>query len=442
MNRFKPSFYNYFFDAGVGDGSLAYNSRSNILLHFSADDYREVEHIINSLQKHTAYNPKSNVVDLLVDNHFLVPKEEDELEAIKLSSKTGIEKKKSLTLTLAPTLACNLRCTYCFENHTSEKMSVEVQTKLLDFVQSKVRKGGNLHINWFGGEPLLEPRIIQELSQKFIIICKEKKVNYSASIITNGVLLTKKNAEMLRDCQVKNTQITLDGMPEIHNKRRPDLSGKGTFEKIIGNIKAANEYLTIIVRVNIDKTNREQIQWLTDYFQKDKTLSGIYIYPGQVQGFSEVCNDIASNCIENLDFTQITFQRYIKEYQKGFARAEFPKRLEHACCADHANSFVIAPSGLVFKCWNEIAETEKKSIGSLLQKTVYSKKRDPYSWDNWNIFQYEDCINCKFLPICMGSCPNMAIKNQDATSAICTPFKETLLDTLRLYHVDQLIRQS
>jgi uncharacterized protein len=444
MDKLKPSFYNFFFEVGVGEGYLAYNSRANTLLYFSAEDYTKVSSVMNDgYKQNKIISLGQEDKELLLQSGFFVPKEENELEVLKNESYIGRENIKSLTLTIAPTLACNLRCIYCFENHEASHMSKIVQEKLIEFVKHKIIHAGSLHINWFGGEPLLQPKIIKYLSEAFIKICEEKQAQYSASIITNGVLLSEEYAKILQSCMVRSVQITLDGMPEIHDKRRFDVKGKGTFEKIINNVKIAKTYLSIIIRVNIDETNREQLQKINDYFQQDTALAGIFIYPGQVQEFNEVCGDIASTCIDNQDFAKFSFEREIISYQKGYrASVNYPKRLKYACAADYTNSFVVAPSGLLFKCWNEIGGSADKAVGNLLEEVYYNKERDFYAWENWNIFQYSECIICKYLPICMGTCPYLAIRKHNLKSAICTPLKETLFDSLRLYHIDQLIKNS
>lgn len=49
---------------------------------------------------------------------------------------------------------------------------------------------------------------------------KDKFASYSASIVTNGYLLTEKVAKQLKKLNIENVQITLDGPAYIHNKRR------------------------------------------------------------------------------------------------------------------------------------------------------------------------------------------------------------------------------
>ena len=90
-----------------------------------------------------------------------------------------------------------------------------------------------LSVAWFGGEPLVGMPVIESLSQRIIALCKEKNVQYSASIITNGYLLTKEVAEKLKEYHVRSAQITVDGPKEIHDTRRPMANGQGTYDVIM-----------------------------------------------------------------------------------------------------------------------------------------------------------------------------------------------------------------
>src|SRR5207302_1361041 len=61
-------------------------------------------------------------------------------------------------VTLMPTLACNLACTYCFQKDTPAftKMSDEDRDRSLEWILRRIdeRALSALHLHYFGGEPL------------------------------------------------------------------------------------------------------------------------------------------------------------------------------------------------------------------------------------------------------------------------------------------------
>ena len=144
-----------------------------------------------------------------------------------------------VSLTICPTMGCNFDCPYCFENHKAGKMTEKTQNdvanlaeRMLDASQNKV-----MFVTWFGGEPLLAPDVIENLSKRLMALCEKKGAEYSASIVTNGYLLTQENADILTRCGVKISQITLDGVGEAHDKTRHLAGGGATFERITENLR-------------------------------------------------------------------------------------------------------------------------------------------------------------------------------------------------------------
>jgi uncharacterized protein len=136
-----------------------------------------------------------------------------------------------LTLTIFPTGKCNFCCPYCFEASkpfSREAMTMDAQNAVLKFVQRNIPNHKALHVNWFGGEPLLEPEIIERLSNQFIQICNTRFLPYSADIITNGFFLDADMFDMLYKLKVYNYMITIDGFKEQHDQLRfaPNLDGE------------------------------------------------------------------------------------------------------------------------------------------------------------------------------------------------------------------------
>lgn len=69
-------------------------------------------------------------------------------------------------------MVCNFDCPYCFEDHFAGKMSEEVQDDVVALAERMLEASGtkDLHVTWFGGEPLLAPDIIESLSARLIVL--------------------------------------------------------------------------------------------------------------------------------------------------------------------------------------------------------------------------------------------------------------------------------
>ena len=98
--------------------------------------------------------------------------------------------------TLMVTHACNLRCVYCFEKYKSNdparKMSFEtaktVLSKELDMFTASYRDGERFAVEFFGGEPLLNFRLIESVYGWIKSLPLDFPVVFQ--ITTNGTLLT------------------------------------------------------------------------------------------------------------------------------------------------------------------------------------------------------------------------------------------------------------
>lgn len=176
-------------------------------------------------------------------------------------------------LIILPTEQCNFRCTYCYENFEIRKMSKQTVNGIKNFLTKKAAIIQDLHISWFGGEPLLAIDIIEDIS-KYIL--RLNSINprffYKASITTNGYLLTKKNLDKLFKIGVKSFQISLDGDSITHNQTRIRYDGYNTFERIWSNlleIKKTNFDLEILLRIHILQGNIDGVKNLIKNLNKE-----------------------------------------------------------------------------------------------------------------------------------------------------------------------------
>lgn len=173
-------------------------------------------------------------------------------------------------LILQVTQNCNLRCRYCSysgdgnldRKHNNKNMDFLVAKNAIDFFKIKSRKSDEVHIAFYGGEPLLNFDLIEKCINYIKINFYDKIVKFN--ITTNGTIMTKHILDVLASHDVKLT-ISLDGPEEIHNKkRRFATDGHGSFSKVITNLE-------FIKSENIDyfnKLNFNAVIEMDDTFDK------------------------------------------------------------------------------------------------------------------------------------------------------------------------------
>src|SRR5450759_2167415 len=174
----------------------------------------------------------------LIDKGFLVDNDADELSEIVSAHQEARQSRERLDLLIAPSMVCNLDCFYCFEsNRYAGRMSAAVQSNIARLVRRYFDSGTKrLDVTWYGGEPLLAFSVVERLSKRFLSLCEEFGREYSAEIVTNGTLMSHEKAQQLASWKVKRAQITLDGVPELHDARRVPKNRKPTFCTILDGI--------------------------------------------------------------------------------------------------------------------------------------------------------------------------------------------------------------
>ena len=358
---------------------------------------------------------------------YIVPDDFDEVSYVKLMTWEAKLTKNSLGLTIAPTLDCNFRCFYCYQQNYKQPhyMSKEIAGKVVDFVKQRITPYTKVGIAWYGGEPLLALSTIEYISKELKRALYNgktedgKNMKLEAVIATNGYLLNEKNSEVLsKECNVKIVQVTLDGPKEIHDRRRPHKDGP-TYDVIVRNLKDnAHFFERISVRINVDKTNEAFIPDLLKELKKLPKNVHPYLAPVHTDnmphaGFAKVCYDSKDFGLE------------VESKPEFIGLLRYPQPTYGVCGATKENSFGIDPDGYLYKCWNEIGQKEK-SIGSVMDGITNYERY--LKWIAFDPTDYPECKECAILPICnAGNCPYRVLFPEEVgTGKQCMPEKWTL----------------
>lgn len=436
MERLRASKYNFFFEE---DGVVfAFNALTGGFAKLSI----EAAEKIKGLMEKKGIDEDALPTDLMKDlkrGAFLVPEDFDELEFIRYRDQGGRFANNVLELTILPTTKCNFQCTYCYEAPGRNTMTKETADKVVALVRGARKAIKQLMVTWYGGEPLLELDLMISMTKRFLEICGEEKIAYSGSMVTNGYLINEKNMEAIKSLKLDTAQITLDGPPEVHDARRPLKGGGPTCDAIVDGIKLLREAnILVAVRVNIDKENKDAILPLLDYLYNKKNISkdGVTLYFGHTHSDTPACAGFAPECLDTKEFSDMELEGYKHLIDYGLPIAKVAKVRPSACGATSPHSFVIAPSGDVYKCWLEIG-TPADAVGKLRPDgTIDYVMPTLLKWLSWEVFKYPQCRSCKFLPICMGGCPYRA---ELFKSGDCRPAKFNMREMLR-YHYKYLLK--
>lgn len=428
----KKSRYNIFFNHD--NKEFVFNSMSCALAEIG-EDFKHIYDNLEKVKENKFSEEEKKLYDDMHYGNYIISDEVDELTILQFRNNRGKFSSDMLSYVIAPTLACNFACPYCFEQAKPVIMSEEVQEIIIENVRKNAKKGRNIDITWYGGEPLLAKNIIFSMAKQMIEICDKYKVNYFSNIITNGYLISENDIEQYKKSRISAFQITIDGPREIHNTRRilkatPEI---GTFDQIIGNVMILkNNEIGIAIRINIDKQNIENTKELIR-FLKDSNLKDVSIHFGHVSACTDSNEGIANQCLSNQQYADesLKLQEYL--FDMGLASQGYPHYpgiKANYCGADSMNTYVIDPEGYKYKCWNEVGMIDL-AVGNLMwneddypEQMVCREMR----YMTYNPMTRPNCKECEVLPICMGGCPYEAVRTNNEN---CEKWKYNLTDILK-----------
>lgn len=335
----------------------------------------------------------------LIAHRFYVPSDTDECAFYcglltifrNLDSYKGIK-----TYTILPTTFCNARCFYCYElNYHFTSMKQETVNQVISFIK-KTHGPEEIHLNWFGGEPLLGKETISYIADAL----KEEGIPFRSGMVTNGSLF---NEEVLHDAvskwHLKKVQITLDGDEEEYNRRKNYFdTSVSPFAKVISNIRSLLDAgITVSIRLNIDDSNVESMKDLAERLNEpieNKSNIKIYANPLYSMQEGEHCVEIWNKALEiEKVFKSYGFQTADKRGLSGFKT--------YFCMADNPAHVVINADGSVYSCEHCPAGNRLCSMSELPDKGT--KKIITVSDIQ------EKCRHCAFLPECTDfkDCPDI-----------------------------------
>lgn len=301
-------------------------------------------------------------------------------------------------------LDCNLACTYCYEGGMKGRryMSVETAGLLAEVLEKDhIANGKDVALSYYGGEPLMSLDLITSLSERLKSTCAARKVGYSFNMVTNGTLLNLRTVNKLLPLGFTGAKVTLDGPKENHDRFRPFVSGKGSFDTIVGNVKAVCDKIKIQIGGNYTRENYGSFPRLLDFLLEEgltpERISLVQFVPVVKGGGEFALPEFNDGCASTDEPWLIEASLFLREeiLKRGF---HTPKVGPSPCMIESVNDIVVNYDGAIFKCpaflgWKEMA------VGDLA--TGIKDYAASHNLDAWN---KEECLDCAYLPLCFGGC--------------------------------------
>jgi uncharacterized protein len=427
-SRYKTSCYDI--PVALKDGTmLLFNSNSRSLILLSEPEAK-IYHTLAADGTFPAAKVQDRLlIEALTSGGHILGANIDEVAAVRASYEASRSAKNSLNLTIAPTMACNFACGYCFQglNKPTKKMSLDVQDAIIAFIKAKTDLK-SLNVVWYGGEPLMGKESIFKLSDILIAYCDKNQINYSAGIVSNAYFLTADVAAQLYSRRVKWVQVTIDGDRDTHDKMRPLTSGHGTFDKILENIAATLDAtpLAINVRVNVGQRNVDNVNQMLDILEARNYVKrgNFSVYFAPIEASTPESGSAFEEKLARAEFNKAVLALEERARKLRLSGIQKPSAgFMGMCVAASQGGYVIGANGDVHKCW-ETAHDPTKRIGTIFAPAHMHDSVNASLWQQWSPFDNETCRSCKILPMCGGHCAHRFIYGgPDHTALPCPSWK-------------------
>ncbi len=209
---------------------------------------------------------------------------------------------------------CNFRCKYCgysgqydyWRTHQSKYMDFDIAKKSLDYFLNILTNYENTGfeqqqrtISFYGGEPLLNFKLIKEVVNYVNRNFKDKNIVFS--LTTNGSLLNDEIIDFFEKHGIIPA-ISFDGPEEEHDRNRVFKSGKGTHD---------------IVFKNIQKIRKKH----PEYFKEKASILSCYDWGTNLLNVNRYFEKKEKCFPKNPRFNPVSFRG--SEYYKRFSKKDY-----------------------------------------------------------------------------------------------------------------------
>ena len=320
---------------------------------------------------------------------------------------------KALCLHVAHT--CNLNCAYCFASQGKYHgdraiMSLEVGKRALDFLVEHSGTRRNLEVDFFGGEPLMNFQMIQDLVAYARTLEPIHNKHFRFTLTTNGVLVDDDVIDFAnRECD--NVVLSLDGRQEVHDRYRVDYAGNGSWEKIVPKFqefvrrRGDKSYYMRGTFTHFNPDFLKDIETMLDLGFTELSMEPVVAAPGDEAALTEEDLPIVMEQYEKLALLMkarrdagkpFTFYHYMLDLSGGPC---IYKRISG--CGSGTEYMAVTPWGDLYPCHQFVGE-EAFRLGDIWQGVTNTEKRAEFA--SCNVYAHDACRDCWARLYCAGGC--------------------------------------
>ena len=309
---------------------------------------------------------------------------------------------------------CQLRCKYCFASTGDfgkgrKLMSLETGKHAIDFLLENSGDRPNLELDFFGGEPLMNFKVVKQIVEYARSREKEFNKKFRFTITTNGLLLDDEKIDFINR-EMSNVVLSIDGRKEVNDYFRVLPNGQGCYDMIMPKYKKLvegrgdKEYY---VRGTFTNRNKDFSNDVFALYEAGFDQISVEPVVGDSDEYALTMNDLpeifkeyerlADRIIENeKNGRKFNFFHFMIDLDQGPCAI---KRLRGCGCG---NDYVaITPDGDIFPCHQFVGIDEYK-MGNIDEGTFDQEMKKEFA--SAHVYSKPECRECWAKFYCSGGC--------------------------------------
>jgi uncharacterized protein len=389
----------------------------------------EVAFVSNAILDHL----KTNRFDLLpprifsdlVDRRFLVLHGHDEraLQEYIVPPLRGF-----VSLWLLAVQTCNMGCKYCvvdaeeqtrrlpmlptYSNVPKGMMTPQVADAALEYFEKNLRfhRPPEARVTLYGGEAMLNRTLLfHAIPRAREITWENARAPLTIMVFTNGLQYDPEITELYKKYNV-TVGISIDGTKKHHDAARVNLSGKGTFDKVVESYHKYREAgLSMGVSCTIGKHNSDELSEIADYF-----INVLKVPAAQFQTPILMPDDKNKYYVQMADAADSAMAAYKRFRDAGIDEGLAMRRISmfvdrkfnRRDCLAVGGELAVTPDGTMGPCHNATVAPNSPFKGSILDANADPESQGNFiEWHARMPLNMPGCHGCSFIGLCGGGCP-------------------------------------
>ncbi|HPI67420.1 MAG TPA: radical SAM protein [bacterium] len=424
--KIKNSNYSFLFNDKKGNYAIYHSLSCNII--YGDKILKDLFAFFSDYNRYKNFDQKNKstkkIYKILYQQGFLI--ENNIKDEKKLSDLQQQVRKKFFikTLYLSLTYKCNLRCSYCISNNsvaldnnqkiTPLNMDQKTAKMAADFYLKNVKAEGDKEVVFYGGEPLLNYKIMKFLvnyinQKEANKILKNKNYKKSRYILcTNGTLINNEVAKFLKENSIYPA-VTFDGDEQTHDNVRKYANQKGSYADVLKAYKLLQKHnFPIGVTLTLGKHNIYNLDKFVKLFaQKLKpfTMATNIMVDYEGGGNEYVCegNVLADNLIKAFKIARQKGLYLVKYVMDNRIKPFVEQKPRLKGCTGTGSRIMVLPDGSLSACM-----AYAKNSPTKLQDAPRVKDFIPTGIEYYSPFFKNECRACFAVSCCGGGCPKNA----------------------------------